>query len=116
TRKGACPQPAASAASLELRSTVGHHDGAKRAIDEQRSSMPLRDRTQTADASGEMPANKASVTMSDAAPSAGAEVGAVKTDDASNPEAKSEPAKSGASQARRRDDNGSSADKPAETK
>ena len=113
--KGADPKPATSSASLELRSTVGHHDGANRAIDEQRSSMPLRDRTHTADASGEMPANKASVTMSDAAPSAGAEVGAVKTDDASNLEAKSEPAKSDADAAARRDDNGSSDDKPAET-
>jgi lipoprotein-anchoring transpeptidase ErfK/SrfK len=114
--KGADPKPATSSASFELRSTVGHHDGAKRAIDEQRSSMPLRDQTHTADASGEMPANKASVTMSDAAPSAGAEVGAVKTDDASNLEAKSEPAKSDADAAARRDDNGWSDDKPAETK
>src|ERR1700736_4935935 len=114
--KGADPKPATSSASFELRSTVGHHDGAKRAIDEQRSSMPLRDQTHTADASGEMPANKASVTMWDAAPSAGAEVTAVKTDDASNLEAKSEPAKSDADAAARRDDNGSSDDKPAETK
>src|ERR1700730_6786463 len=114
--KGADPKPATSSASLELRSTVGHHDGANRAIDEQRSSMPLRDRTHTADASGEMPPNKASVTMSDAAPSAGAEVGAGKTDDASNLEAKSEPAKWDADAAARPDDNGSSDDKPAETK
>jgi hypothetical protein len=117
--KGADPsiKPATSSASLELRSTVGHHDGAKRAIDEQRSSTPLRDQTHTADASGEMPASKASVTMSDAAPSTAAEVAAVKADDASNVEAKSEPAKSDAEAATaQRDDSASSDDKPAETK
>src|SRR5882757_7374735 len=42
-----------SAASLELRSTVGH-------------ASPLRDQTHTADASGAMPATNAAVTMSDA--------------------------------------------------
>jgi hypothetical protein len=113
--KGADPtiEPATSSASLELRSTVGHN-GAKPAIDEQRW---LRDQTHTADASGEMPANKASVTMSDAAPSAGAEMTAVKSDDASNLEAKSEPAQSDAdAAATQRDDNASSADKPAETR
>jgi lipoprotein-anchoring transpeptidase ErfK/SrfK len=42
-----------SAASLELRSTVGH-------------AAPLREQTHTADASGAMPATNAAVTMSDA--------------------------------------------------
>jgi L,D-transpeptidase catalytic domain len=112
--KGSDPaiKPATSSASLELRSTVGH--GAKPAIDEQRW---LRDQTHTADASGEMPANKASVTMSDAAPSAAPEATAVNADNASNLEAKSEPAKSDADAAMvQRDDNALSDDKPAETK
>ena len=43
-----------SAASLELRSTVGH-------------AAPLREQTHTADASGALPATNAAVTMSDAA-------------------------------------------------
>jgi lipoprotein-anchoring transpeptidase ErfK/SrfK len=114
--KGSDPaiRPATLSASLELRSSVGHNDGAKRAIDEQRW---LHDQTHTADASGEMPANKASVTMSDAAPSAAPEATAVKADDASNVEAKSEPAKSDADAAMvQRDDNALSDDKPAETK
>jgi lipoprotein-anchoring transpeptidase ErfK/SrfK len=53
---GATVKPAISEANLELRSSVGH-DGIK----------PLRDQTRTADASG---ATNASVTMSDASPSA----------------------------------------------
>jgi lipoprotein-anchoring transpeptidase ErfK/SrfK len=72
--KGAEPtvKPAISEASLELRSTVGHNDGVKPAIDEPSASTPLRDQTHTADASSNMPASKTSVTMSDAAPAGGA--------------------------------------------
>jgi lipoprotein-anchoring transpeptidase ErfK/SrfK len=64
-------EPTIKEASLELRSTVGHHDSAKPAIDEPSASTPLRDQTHTADASGEMSARN-SVTMSDAAPSGSA--------------------------------------------
>jgi hypothetical protein len=64
-------EPTIKEASLELRSTVGHHDAAKPAIDESSASTPLRDQTHTADASGEMSARN-SVTMSDAAPSGSA--------------------------------------------
>lgn len=50
-----------SDASLELRSTVGHGTPHR---------TPLRERTQTADASGAMPTTNAAATMSDASPSA----------------------------------------------
>src|SRR5258708_1347443 len=58
--KGAEPEikPAISKASLELRSTVGHHDGVKPAVDEASAATPLRDQTQTADPTGDMPARK----------------------------------------------------------
>ncbi len=62
-------KPAArGAASLELRSTVGHGDGAKSLTDAAPASMPLRDQTRTADASA-FPITKSPVTMSDAMPS-----------------------------------------------
>src|SRR6266700_3176368 len=53
---------ASPAASLELRSTVGHPDGVKAAADE--ATPGLRDPTRTADASGNTASSKA--TMSDA--------------------------------------------------
>jgi hypothetical protein len=59
---GAAATPAISEARLELRSTVGHDDGVKPVMVE-----PL---TRTADA-GALPATKAPVTMTDAAPSGG---------------------------------------------
>ena len=64
-------KPAISEASFELRSTVGHGDGGKPDIAGPVASTLLRDRTHTADARGALPPTKASVTMSDAAPSGG---------------------------------------------
>jgi lipoprotein-anchoring transpeptidase ErfK/SrfK len=64
TTKPAAP----GAASLELRSTVGHGDGAKSLTDAAPASMPLRHQTRTADASA-LPITKSPVTMSDATPS-----------------------------------------------
>jgi lipoprotein-anchoring transpeptidase ErfK/SrfK len=64
-------KPAISEASLELRSTVGHGDGAKPVVGEPSASTSLREQTHTADASSDMPATHPSVTMTDAAPSAG---------------------------------------------
>jgi lipoprotein-anchoring transpeptidase ErfK/SrfK len=102
---GAADKPAISVANLELRSTVGHGAGA---TPEQSASPSLRDRTRTADASGDMPANYSPATMSDAAPSGGnntlppaaaradntpanpADAVSAKADDASKPEAKPE--------------------------
>jgi len=93
-------KPDISEASLELRSTVGHHDVAKSAIEEPSTPTQLRDQTHTADASGEMLARN-SVTMSDASggnpPShdeASAADDSAKAGDPSNMEAKSEPARS----------------------
>jgi lipoprotein-anchoring transpeptidase ErfK/SrfK len=130
----AAAKPAIPEASLELRSTVGHHDGAKPAIDEPSASAPLRDQTHTADASGEMPARN-SVTMSDAATSgrsapshdqtsaandstpSSAAADTAKAGDASNMEVKSEPAKSDAeTSSAKPEEIASSDDKPAQTK
>jgi lipoprotein-anchoring transpeptidase ErfK/SrfK len=61
-------KPATSGASLELRSTVGHGDGAKSLTAAALSPIPLRDQTRTADASA-FPITKSPVTMSDATPS-----------------------------------------------
>jgi len=61
-------KPATSGASLELRSTVGHGDGAKSLTAAALSPIPLRDQTRTADASA-FPTTKSPVTMSDATPS-----------------------------------------------
>jgi L,D-transpeptidase-like protein len=63
-------KPATSEANLELRSTVGHGDGARPVIAEPSASTALRDQTHTADA-GDVSATKAAVTMTDAASSAG---------------------------------------------
>ncbi len=59
-------KPSSSEAKLELRSTVGHSDPIKSATDLPAASTALRDQTHTADASSDMQAGKASVTMSDA--------------------------------------------------
>jgi len=128
-------KPVISAASLELRSTVGHDDAQKPVMGEPPTATLLRDQTHTADASGNMPATKASVTMTDAAPSGGnaspreetaaadsapsitADAVSVKTGDASKAEAKSEAANSEAEQATAKPgEMASSDDKPVETK
>ena len=62
-------KPAMTQARLELRSTVGHADGARQAMGAPLASLP--EQTHTADASGKMPATQSPVTMSDAAPSGG---------------------------------------------
>jgi hypothetical protein len=64
-------EPAISEANLELRPTIGHGDGAKPAMSEPSASASLREQTHTADASVDMPATKAPVTMTDAASSGG---------------------------------------------
>jgi lipoprotein-anchoring transpeptidase ErfK/SrfK len=63
----AAPRPVVAEASLELRSTVGHNNGVKPVIAEPAAATSLRVQTHTAYASGDMPAAKPSVTMSDAA-------------------------------------------------
>ena len=68
------------AASLELRSTVGH-------------SSPSREQTRTADASGTMSATNAVVTMSDASPSGSMPPAAEASSAEVKPESKTEPAK-----------------------
>jgi len=91
-------KPAASGASLELRSTVGHGDGLKSLADAVLSPTPLRDQTRTADASVS-PTTRSPVTMSDATASgdnvpAREHAVAVKSGEASNAEAESGAAKS----------------------
>jgi lipoprotein-anchoring transpeptidase ErfK/SrfK len=90
-------KPAASGASLELRSTVGHGDGPKSLAEAMLSPTPLRDQTRTADASVS-PTTKSPVTMSDATASgdhlpAREHAVAVKSGGASNAEAESGAAK-----------------------
>ena len=126
---------APSEANLELRSTVGHTD-TKPVIAEAPAST-LREQTHTADASGNMPAGKTAVTMTDATSSASniapREEPAVLTDsapsnaiaakagDAPNTEIKAEPAKSEAASsaaepaATKPEATASSDEKPAET-
>jgi L,D-transpeptidase catalytic domain len=87
-------KPATSEANLELRSTVGHGDGARPVIAEPSASTPLRDQTHTADAAARAP-----VTMTDAASSGGnaspRDEASAREDQASNTaEANSEDAKS----------------------
>jgi lipoprotein-anchoring transpeptidase ErfK/SrfK len=67
---GTAGQSTISAASLELRSTVGHAEGAKPVSGEAPVSASLREQTHTADASGGMPSSQPSATMTDAASSA----------------------------------------------
>src|SRR5216683_7880932 len=92
----AAPKPVVAEASLELRSTVGHDNGVKPVIAEQTAAAPLRAQTRTAYASGDMPAAKASVTMSDAAPGAKSETAKSEAEPpaATTESAPSEPAKS----------------------
>src|SRR3984957_5610375 len=106
---GTTSNPTVSEANLELRPTIGHADGAKPAMGEPSASASLREQTHTADASADMPATKAPVTMSDAASSGGnaasreepaartdgtppttADAASVSTDDASKIDAKAE--------------------------
>src|SRR5260370_31482957 len=92
---------------MEVRSTVGHDNGIKIVSAEPAAATPLRLQTRTAYASGDMPAAKTSVTMSDAAPSSdnpsprdtaaaatGSTPSVAKSGDAANAEVKSEAAKS----------------------
>ena len=58
--------PLIAEAAVELRSTIGHSDSVKPAIDEPKTATPLREQTRTADASSTLPASNATVTMSDA--------------------------------------------------
>ena len=71
TEADAPAKPAMAVAKLELRPTVGHADDAKPVMDEASASTSLRERTHTADASGEMPSTQPSATMTDATPSGG---------------------------------------------
>jgi lipoprotein-anchoring transpeptidase ErfK/SrfK len=126
----AAPKPVISEASLELRSTVGHDNGIKPVIAEPAAATPLRVQTRTAYASGDMPAAKTSVTMSDAAPSSGnpsprdtadAATGSApsvaNSGDAANAEVKSEAAKSEVEPAAAERGGTASTDaQPAETK
>jgi hypothetical protein len=64
-------KPAISEASLQLRASVGHNDGAKPVVDRPSAPTLLREQTHTADASRDLPATNAPATMSDAAPSGG---------------------------------------------
>jgi lipoprotein-anchoring transpeptidase ErfK/SrfK len=91
-------QPAIVETAVELRSTIGHGDSVRPAMDEPKASAPLREQTRTADASYTLPA---SVTMSDATPAA-----------VSAPPANSDPSTDDP----KPDEVASSDDKPAETK
>jgi lipoprotein-anchoring transpeptidase ErfK/SrfK len=113
----AAPKAVIAGASLELRTTVGHDNGVKPVIDEQTAAAPLQAQTRTAYASGDMPAARASVTMSDAAPGAKsenakpeAEPTAATTESAPSEPAKSEPGVTAAS----RNEMTSANDKPAD--
>jgi hypothetical protein len=106
---GVAATPAVSVASLELRLTLGHSDGARPAMGEPAASATLREQTRTADASGALPASKALLTMSDASGggsspregiAAQADNATAVTADASNSDAKSDPANSEAEPAK----------------
>jgi lipoprotein-anchoring transpeptidase ErfK/SrfK len=103
-------KPAITEATVELRSTIGHGDSVKPAMDEPKASALLREQTRTADAGNTLPATKAPVTMSDAT-SAGSNVlpateqsVSVKDGDTSSSKGDATP-----------DEVASSDDKPAET-
>src|SRR5216684_2033040 len=113
----AAPKPVIAEASLELRSTLGHVNGVKPVIAEQAAATSLRVQTRTAYASGDMPAAKAPVTMSDAAPGAKSETAkseaeppAATTGSAPSESAKSEPDATAA----KRSEITSTDDKPAD--
>jgi lipoprotein-anchoring transpeptidase ErfK/SrfK len=59
-------KPAIAEAAIELRSTIGHADSVKPAMDEAKAAAPLTEPTRTADASNTLPASNTPVTMSDA--------------------------------------------------
>ena len=113
----AAPKPVVAEAGLELRSTVGHDNGIKPVIAEQTAATPLRTQTRTAYASGDMPAAKAPVTMSDAAPGAKSETA---KSEAEPPAATTESAPSGPTKseldagAAKRSEMTSADDKPAD--
>jgi lipoprotein-anchoring transpeptidase ErfK/SrfK len=94
---GLAATPAVSVAGLELRSTLGHSDGAKPVMGEPAASAPLREQTHTADASSALPSTRAPVTMSDA--TVQADSATAVTADASDSETKSEAANSEAAEA-----------------
>jgi lipoprotein-anchoring transpeptidase ErfK/SrfK len=73
-------KPAIAQTSSELRSTLGHDDGAKPPADEARASTLSREQTRTADAGNTSPASNPPVTMSDAAPNAADVVEKAKAD------------------------------------
>src|SRR5947208_3016629 len=113
----AAPKPVVAEAGLELRSTVGHDNGIKPVIAEQTAATSLRAQTRTAYASGDMPAAKASVTMSDAAPGAKSETAKSEAapPTATIESAPSEPAKSEPDEtAAKRSEITSTDDKPAD--
>src|SRR6202022_2215475 len=72
----AAPKSVISEASLELRSAIGHDNGAKPVIAEQAAATPLRVQTRTAYA-GALPDTKAPVTMADATPNSQTEPSAI---------------------------------------
>jgi hypothetical protein len=132
-------KPATLETRLELRSTLGHDDGGKPVMGDQSASALWRKQTHTADAAGTLPAVKASVTMSDAAPSArqaggkasareeAARTGSapsilegavsINSSDASNADGKTEAARAEVEPATaERGQTASSDDKPVETK
>jgi lipoprotein-anchoring transpeptidase ErfK/SrfK len=59
-------KPVIAEAAVELRSTIGHADSVKPAMDEAKVTAPSTEPTRTADASNSLPASNAPVTMSDA--------------------------------------------------
>jgi lipoprotein-anchoring transpeptidase ErfK/SrfK len=63
--------PAISQAKPELRSTVGHADGARPFVGEQSAAPSLREQTHTADATGRMAATQPAITIAGAALSGG---------------------------------------------
>ncbi|HTB03790.1 MAG TPA: L,D-transpeptidase family protein [Bradyrhizobium sp.] len=64
---GTTDKPAISEARLELRSTVGHLERSRQAMDQATTPTSLREQTHTADASGDMPTSRPPATMTDAA-------------------------------------------------
>jgi hypothetical protein len=108
-------KPAISAASLELRPTVGHAVGARPVIGEASQSPSLRENTHTADASGNMPSVQPTATMTDASGGDPSPRENPRTT-AAPPDAKPEAAKSEPEAAAAAGETASSGDKAAETK
>ena len=86
-----------SVASLELRPTVGHVDGAKGAMGGPSARTSLREQTHTADAGSDMPA---AATMNDAAPRAADNAVSAEAAEASKPDTKPEASSDMASEAK----------------